>query len=644
MPVSKSELRWLNVKTAIFAGILGVLAALSGYLLFKTERDHYQSELSAQHSEVLRHAMDTFYHELVVLEDILNLVLSDELLISGLHRDYFIDRSSVSTVLKRYARVIKGINSIRWIDDSGMEQVRVDVSDTAITVVPQWDLQSKADRYYFQDGMRVAPPRMYLSPIDLNVENGQIIEPFQPAMRLSKVTGVRDRLKSGLFIINYDLSELLASVAAISSDSLQLQLSDQQGYWLVHPDTTMTWGDELGQLQNNIAAKDPALWSMLSSQEAIDTEFYSGGVVSYERIPIYGFANVYPKRELLLVSMTPAHVVQGKMQRFVFNAVSVGIIVMLLGAIFILRDHKSRLAVLSMAGQMRADMQELNRVNGLLDNTLRQQQQLTEDLAETKRLSSLGVMVAGVAHELNTPIGGAALSVSDAFARLQSLKQAVTQGLTKSAFEQYISQSDSSLELARSNLSRATQIVKSFKRLTLERTHDDIIQFNLREFIEDLGRALVPEFKKKGVELEIEVEPAQMITTHPGILSQVLENLILNALSHGFKEAVKEGRVTVSAVGIGAEELVISVADNGAGVPEFMQDTIFQPFITSKRAQKHTGLGLHLVHQWVAQCLGGTIRLDKSYQKGARFMLVVPLEYQDPMQKESPVSRANNVA
>lgn len=613
----------LRLKSVFFFVVVLLLAFLSGVVAYNLQALGKNRALISEHSEVLNHASLLLYQELAELEDIMRLITSNALFIDSLRQEKPLNTATVADVFVRYGKVINNMLQLRWLDENGTERVRVNVQSGRPFIVAEEGLQPKGDRYYFIDGIQVAAPKLYISPLDLNIEHQRIVVPYEPTIRISIRTGDQDGLRKGLLIINYNLGPVLQQIQQLSKDNAQLQLTDSDGFWMVHPDATMCWGRDLHKPQMNQAKQAPQLWSLINQHRSLIGQKYQGKLVSFQHIQISKSGYVVPEREFILLTSTPSNVVSTLRRDAMLPAALVAIVIVFLGTGFVLRDYQSRKTVHAIAARLQQEMVELRRVNRLLDSTLKQQQMLKDDLAESKRLSSLGMMVAGVSHELNTPIGGALLAVTGVEEQLQLLQTAIEKGLTKSALEQFLQRTNAGLQLADKNLLQANVIIKSFRRLTLARTGDDVRECFLAELVTDLINGLTPMIKKSGIRLVNRVEPQLCFWSQPGILSQVLQNLVLNAIEHGFDEKTENGWVTISGHRVDAEWVELTVSDNGKGVAAELQDSIFDPFVTSNRAKQHTGLGLHLVHQWVTQCLMGQIHLAAG-QGGASFVMRLP--------------------
>lgn len=244
-------------------------------------------------------------------------------------------------------------------------------------------------------------------------------------------------------------------------------------------------------------------------------------------------------------------------------------------------------------------------------------------LVQSEKLASLGSLVAGVAHELNTPIGNGRMAVSTLKERAVQFRQQMAQGLKRSDLEAFVTQVDTGGEIASRNLERASELLSSFKQVAVDQTSDQRRRFRLREVVDEILLTLQPTFKRSTHELVCQVPETIELDSYPGALGQVLTNLVQNAHLHGL-DGVDHGRIDICAE-VRATEVCLSVADNGHGIPEANRRHVFDPFYTTKLGQGGSGLGLPIVRNIVAGALGGHIDFRNLDEGGVVFEVVIPL-------------------
>jgi len=251
----------------------------------------------------------------------------------------------------------------------------------------------------------------------------------------------------------------------------------------------------------------------------------------------------------------------------------------------------------------------------------RTQEQLT--LAE--KMAALGGMVAGVAHEVNTPVGigvGAISHLRDWTGRLA--QQYRSDSLSEEEFEKYLAAAEELTELTYSNLRRAAELVKSFKQVAVDQEVVEVREFQVREYIDDVLQSLNPQLKHRKIDIQLDCPPDLVIRSYPGALSQIVTNFVINSLTHGFGPD-RPGRIHIR-FARQSEVLLLDYSDDGKGIgPEDLR-RVFDPFFTTNRAGGNTGLGLHIVYKLVTEQLGGTIDLNSHPGQGLQFKLRIPAD------------------
>ncbi|MDB5620359.1 ATP-binding protein [Tardiphaga sp.] len=247
-----------------------------------------------------------------------------------------------------------------------------------------------------------------------------------------------------------------------------------------------------------------------------------------------------------------------------------------------------------------------------------------QNLIDAERLAALGGLVAGVAHEVNNPIG-ISLTVASSFARRSEMFEAELRGntpLRRSQLEEFVRTSQDAAQQLVSNLQRAAELIQSFKQVAVDRSHAERRQFSLSEATDQIIASLRPVLKKSPITLTVDVPDGLMIDGYPGSYGQILTNLFLNAANHAFPDG-RPGAITLTAR-LRGDDIEISFADNGAGMTPDVQRQAFDPFFTTRRNEGGTGLGLHIVYNLVTQQLGGRMMLESRLGQGTTFRIIMP--------------------
>jgi len=266
-----------------------------------------------------------------------------------------------------------------------------------------------------------------------------------------------------------------------------------------------------------------------------------------------------------------------------------------------------------------------------IQESLERLKETQEQLLESKKMAALGGLVAGVAHEINTPLGICITSSSFLETGLAEIKELYDkQKMTENDFNEFIQNASQSSTLISSNLGRSAELVRSFKQIAVDQTSDDFRCFDVQTYLHEILLSLRPEIKKHGIELKISCPENIELNSCPSAFSQILTNLVANSITHGFEHRDKNSiMVQVQQFkenGLGYLKLLYR--DNGAGMSKEMRTKVFEPFYTTKRSHGGCGIGMSLVYNLVTQRLNGNVYLESELDKGVQFIIVVPLNLQ----------------
>ncbi|MDG4552413.1 MAG: response regulator [Candidatus Contendobacter sp.] len=257
------------------------------------------------------------------------------------------------------------------------------------------------------------------------------------------------------------------------------------------------------------------------------------------------------------------------------------------------------------------------------ERTAELRQAMTQ-LLQAEKLAALGSLVAGVAHELNTPLGNVRTVAGALGDELRRFAAAVDAGaLRRSQVAGFLGRSQEAVDLLERNAARAADLIGHFKQVAVDQTSARRRRFDLRQTVEELLVTLQPQFKHTAHRVELDIAPGLELDSYPGPLEQVLANLIGNSLVHGFAGR-DAGLIQIRAVILDSGDVQIDHADDGLGIPEKIQNHIFDPFFTTNPSGGGSGLGLYIVYNLVAGVLGGTIRVHSAPGAGTTFTLTLP--------------------
>ncbi|MDQ5910385.1 MAG: hypothetical protein QG599_2481, partial [Pseudomonadota bacterium] len=250
--------------------------------------------------------------------------------------------------------------------------------------------------------------------------------------------------------------------------------------------------------------------------------------------------------------------------------------------------------------------------------------QAMAQLVQSEKLAALGNLVAGIAHELNTPIGNAVMLASTLADQERSFRARMVTGLSRSALNHFVETVRENCDILQRNLQRAAELISSFKQVAVDQASYQCRGFALDEVVREIALALKPRLRRSVATLEISIAADLRLDSFPGPLGQVLMNLIQNALVHAF-DGRHAGCIRIESLPAGPGCLGLRVSDDGNGIAPAHLRRIFDPFFTTRLGQSGSGLGLHIVYNLVTGLLGGTIEVHSIPGHGTEFLLELPL-------------------
>jgi len=249
-----------------------------------------------------------------------------------------------------------------------------------------------------------------------------------------------------------------------------------------------------------------------------------------------------------------------------------------------------------------------------------------KEMLKSEKMAALGALVAGVSHELNTPVGNGLMAVSTISDDLSQFRIQIDGGLRRSALDEFLVSVQTGTDIATRNLQRAADLVSSFKQVAVDRSSAHRRSFLLDQVVRETQLTMQPMLKRAPCRVLLDIPPAITLSSFPGPLGQVIANMLENAVKHAFDEASRDGTITLAARLIDdGQRVSFKVTDNGKGIPQHMQAHVFEPFFTTRLGQGGSGLGLHIAHNIVYEVLGGTLELASSEGQGTVFEIKIPL-------------------
>lgn len=621
--------------------------AYLGYHRLVAERE---IPLRQKHSNALEQVSRTVYSALATLErDALYLSRNDDVRALGSNSGALLQRQKerVRDLFSSFSIAYLHYAQMRWIDASGMEQVRCEQKDRSVFCLPDEELQDKSDRYYFQQGMKVAAGQTFLSRLDLNVEHWAIEVPYVPTIRAAAPVINSVGQRSGLVVINFNARAMLDSIiAAGKAFDVQLLLVNGRGQWLIGERPGDAWAHLLGASGNTFSARYSQVWDALRE----GTDGWVSGPSGDWRARRFDLGEGSQGGEYLVVFAHVPAAVLGALKNAALTQVGAAYLAALVIGLWLswalATSSERRRAAQAEAEERGAQLTEANK---LLTQTLYNLQVMQDDLVRAERLSSLGMMVAGIAEQLSGPLGITASTLESLKTRLAVFKEILREkgpdsaasilseddapkgdkGASRAAVLEMLSHFQSGLTSASENAKKAADLIAAFKQLAAEREECERRTFTMQDLLRDVLTAVSPQMQKRHVVVELKCPENIALDSYPGPLAQATENLLRNVCDHAYGAA--GGPVYIS-VRQRQNLMVMVIEDTGRGIPEEERRTLFGPFFTSKKvsggrkAGTGSGMGLYLTYRFVTETLDGKLTLKSVLGLGSRFTLEIPLQ------------------
>jgi len=603
-----------------FSGIMIFILLLSwgSYRFFL---DNKISQLAWNESEILSRSANVFSREMGHIKRVTLLLrnsVNARLVSQDNSRDTDDWQAQVVDEFSQFARTSDLISQVRWIMPNGRELIRINAQAGVITRVPNDQLQDKSDRHYVKDAPSGTGNDVYVSSLDLNIENKEIIRPFQPTVRgVVRMSGYQP----GILVVNYDLSKLFELIRTFSRSDISLEIVDANGQWVLATDKSIEWGEILhfNDLNFNLRARFPTIWQAMNSADGLESVFDHGRLWSLLKQTIDDDMSINSKRTPSLYFVASSHPEAFSMWRkkLLFGIMGIAVFSYVVVVWLVWRQITAQFETYRLLKLFQQEKAQTESANRKLNLTNKQLVDLQDELVETSKLSSLGLIVAGLAHEMHTPLGGVRMALS-------SSQECLEKEMSQSSSD-CLKKMHDSLFIADKNLTRALDVVSSFKRIVSDRTAQDVQPFFFHNVLNDILFTYKSTFKNRaGIRLVTECPNDIEMLGHPGAMSQIIQNLFDNTLEYAFQQSAK-GQISII-VSKDKDNLIFSFEDNGNGISPDILDKVFEPFITTGRENHHTGLGLHLVNQWVYQLMKGRIDLTSELGVGTKFIVTIPLK------------------
>jgi len=520
-------------------------------------------------------------------------------------------------------------DQIRFLDKTGQERIRVNYNNGKPQIVDENKLQNKGKRYYFMDAFKLTQGEIFVSPFDLNMEKGKIEKPLKPMIRFGMPVFDENGIKRGIILLNYLGKDLLNRFRNEAKElSGTVLLLNRDGYSLSSNNPENDWAFMYVDNKNNAVAKQYSyLWKEISLKPRGQYKV-NGQLITYSTVtPLEekiisssGSASAFASSQKQLggkdyfwkiVSIIKKDDAELSSQNIIFALLSFSLFIGLISLVgsWILANSKIKLAL---------KVEELEKTQ--------------KQLIQSETMASLGRMVAGFAHEINTPVGIAVGASSQIEATLNSFEDLLNQDEEDEVDEEEIIKHFKTLRqatrLEMNNLNRAANLITSFKRTSVNQSSNQPRMFLPAELIQDVLNTLKNKLKRSDIQINVSCTETLKVYGQPGLLDQIITNFIINSFNHAFDFGKKTGIIDII-VNHKEDNLLITFQDNGLGMDKATQDKIFEPFFTTDR-KEGTGLGLYLCYNIITSELKGQISCQSEQGKGTRYQISFPVSLQIP--------------
>lgn len=272
--------------------------------------------------------------------------------------------------------------------------------------------------------------------------------------------------------------------------------------------------------------------------------------------------------------------------------------------------------------------EKIHKKNIELEETNKELKVVQAHIFQSEKMASLGSLVTGVAHEVNTPLGVGVTAISYLKNKMiKFVKEMETNNLTKTEFNKFVEDITESINIAHSNIEKATNLVQNFKKISVDQYTSSKKNFYIKEYVEDVVFSLKPLIKEASLLVDVKYEGEDNdveIYSYPGELSQILTNLIVNSIKHGYPGETKKGIITIN-IKVYKDIVKITYSDDGIGMSEEVRKRNFEPFYTTLRSQGGSGLGMYIAYNLVTSKFKGNILCESRYGEGTTYILEIPI-------------------
>lgn len=629
----------LSYKISFFVFIiLTIIFAVLGMLFYSTLRkESYQNVMdrTTLQSQMIAHEVSHIFESAQLYTYQMSLNPNIQTYLKEVRTREDVLSHSYYEAVYEYLTVIKDSNPLHFLAWVANEQANFYLDSS--NVIPDDDYDVKIRPWY-----DIAISSEYPVFTDPYVEwgSGSIV--------LSSIYALREsNAIYGFVVIDImleDLPDLLNQARIHSKD--KIFLISQNGDFLYHYDESFILNENIYKPNNPFYSSLDLIYKEQDTLHSIEYKDQSYFLMSYE----------IPEANWMIISLIDSKSIHQEMNQFVFRILGItllGFVLALSGILLFVDRHTQPYKMLvkyatqiekgetdkdipkhylNQADEMGEICRSFQRViNGFRKERASLTQEIEQQykhIYEVEKSVSLGHMVAGVAHEINTPLGiGITLASHMDDLYKKQMKKLEEGSMTKNDLLDYFHSTEQTIPLLMHNLDRAAKLVKSFKKVAVDQYSEEIQDCNIQEILDSVILSLRSEYKRKNIEIQVDCSEDLLVKGEPGVYIQIFTNLIMNAIHHGFKD-LNSGLITI-VCRRSDNQILIEFKDNGLGIPEALKDKIFEPFFTTNRSRGNSGLGMSIINQLITHNLKGKLLLETKENEYTLFKMIVPANQQE---------------
>lgn len=532
-------------------------------------------------------------------------------------REYFKD---LSTVVQRFSQ-------LRILLPDGMEAMRVDSRNEEIFIVSPNQFQDKGDRYYYDAARQLRPGQVYISRLDLNVEHGRLEVPYRPTSRLiTPIVGTSEDV-IGYFVINLDMAEGLSGFTTSKDSQISRELLNREGYWLAGVSNDRLWGF-MRDVPVTLAQENAELWTRINKIDRRGSFSLGGMIYSVAAVSVADLADA-SGQELFLPDQPKLFIVSKAAQYGRWFDIQWFDVLVLLGLVIVVAGVSVLIGYLVIRRKQAQGMQ----------------QRVEANLVAVQRMAALGRIVAGVAHEMRTPLGNALTVSTTVIHDLDNMMIEFAKNSHHSLSADDIDHLRRGVHIIQKNIDRTSALVRNFRETATDQSNHVRRKFDLYGVTRNLVGTMEAQLAKKGISLTASGPTPAPIDSFSDAVDQVLLSLINNAERHAFVGR-ETGTIDIQIIDYDEKFYQLILSDNGVGIDPRDHEHVFEPFWSSDRADRGSGLGLTIVANIVVGVLGGDVSVQSETGLGTSFILMIPKivpdrENQNPYSFENSAKRQN---